>query len=187
MTDAVVPGASAAPAPAQDSPTDRAVHAVVRTLAVLAALAIVVLMLAICADVLVRTISGASLPGMVEVAESSLVLAVYLSLAWGLVRGEHVAVTLLTDRLGLRARRVLAIVAGAIVVVVLAWAVLATGERAIDATAAGEERFGIVRFPVWPLRWAIVVGLAATLVVAVLQLVGAIRGRLPQERGDRDA
>ncbi|GAA2171959.1 hypothetical protein GCM10009846_07990 [Agrococcus versicolor] len=169
-------------------PVDRGVRTIAGVLAVLAALAIVVLMLAICADVVVRTATGASLPGMVELAESSLVVAVYLAIAWGLVRGEHVVVTLLTDRLGHRASHVLAIVAGIVVVVLLAWATVATFERAAEATRVGEERFGLVRWPLWPLRWAIVVGFAVTLVVALVQLVDAVRGRLPhREEVQRDA
>ncbi|SDH86836.1 TRAP transporter small permease [Agrococcus jejuensis] len=164
-------------------PVDRVVRRIASALAVLAALAIVVLMLAICADVAVRTATGASLPGMVELAESSLVVAVYLAIAWGLVRGEHVVVTLLTDRLGHRANHVLAIIAGVAVVVLLAWATVATAERAAEATRVGEERFGLVRWPLWPLRWAIVVGFGVTLVVALVQLVDAVRGRLPHREG----
>lgn len=150
-----------------------------RVLAIISALSVVVLMLAITLDVVVRTATRSSVPGMIELAESCLVIAVFFGIALAGVRGEHVAVTLVADRLGARMNRVFDLVVWGLSSVFLVWMVFATIERALDATEKGEERFGLIRWPLWPLRWVIVVGLIALLLVAVLNLVRTIAGREP--------
>lgn len=150
-----------------------------RVLAFISALSVVVLMLAITLDVIVRTATRSSVPGMIELAESCLVIAVFFGIALAGVRGEHVAVTLVADRLGMRANRAFDLIVWALSTVFLAWMVFATIERAIDATDKGEERFGLIRWPLWPLRWVVVVGFIALLLVAILNLVRTISGRDP--------
>ncbi|GAB3618288.1 hypothetical protein GCM10027416_28450 [Okibacterium endophyticum] len=150
-----------------------------RVLAILSALSIVVLMLAITADVIARYASEASIPGLLELAESSLVVAVFFGLAWAGVQGEHVAVTLLADRLGERTNRVFDIVVWALATAFLVWFLCAVVERAISSTRAGEQRFGLMQWPLYPLRWAIAIGIGAFLIVAIANLVRSIAGRRP--------
>jgi len=150
-----------------------------RTLAIISALSIVTLMLAITVDVVFRFISRSSLPGLIELAESSLVIAVFFGLAWAGLRGEHVSVTLLSDRLGSRANHVLDLVVWTLASLFLTWMLYATTVRAISSTEAGEERFGLVRWPLYPLRWVIVIGIAAFLIVAITNLVRVLGGKQP--------
>jgi hypothetical protein len=49
--------------------------------------------------------------------------------------------------------------------------------RAMQSTSMSETRFGLVQWPVWPLRWIIAVGLLFWTVVAIVNLVRVIRGR----------
>ncbi|WP_254910548.1 TRAP transporter small permease [Gulosibacter sp. 10] len=158
---------------------ERIVTAAARAMAVIAALCLVVLMLAITVDVVVRNITDKSLPGMIELAETSLVIAIFFGLGIAAVRGEHVAVTLLTDRLGKRAAQVCLVVTWAVTAVFLAWMAWASALRAVEATQRGEERFGLVRWPMWPLRWVILAGILMFLLVAILNLARTIRGREP--------
>jgi TRAP-type C4-dicarboxylate transport system permease small subunit len=51
--------------------------------------------------------------------------------------------------------------------------------RAIEATERGEERFGLVRWPVWPMRWVIVIGLLGFLAVAIVNLIRLITNKDP--------
>lgn len=143
----------------------------------LAALAIVVLMVAIVIDVVFRYTTGASVPAMVELAESSLIAAVFLGLAWGGVTGSHVAVTLVADRLSPAANRVLAIIVWGASSFFLAWMTYATTLRAISATQRREIRMGLVQWPMWPLRWVIVIGVAMLCLVCVANTVRALRSR----------
>ncbi|MFF2823375.1 TRAP transporter small permease [Arthrobacter koreensis] len=156
---------------------ERLIIGISRVLGILSALSIVVLMLAVAADVLMRFISGGSLPGMLEVAESSLVVAVFFGLGWAAVKGEHVAVTLVTDRMGAKANSIINVVVWGVSSGFLAWMLFATTHKALDATAHLEERFGLVRWPLYPFRWVIVIGIAVFLLVALLNLARAVRGR----------
>lgn len=148
-----------------------------RVFGVIAASAVVVLMLAITADVVFRWITGRSLPSMAEISETALVVSIFLGLAWALVTGAHVAVTLLADRLGPGPNRVFGVVAWALCTAVGAWFVIATALRAATSTELGETRMGLVQWPIWPLRWVIVVGFAALTLGCIANLVRAARGR----------
>jgi len=153
-------------------------------LAIISAMSIVTLMLAITVDVIFRFVSRSSVPGLIELAESSLIVAVFFGLAWAGLKGEHVAVTLLSDRLGPSTNRVLDLVVWTLVSLFLTWMLYATTIRAISSTQASEERFGLVRWPLYPLRWVIVIGLAAFLVVAVTNLVRVLEGKRPLGSGN---
>lgn len=170
--------------------TESLVQKLSRLLAILAAASIVAMVLAIAADVLVRNATGASLPGMIEVAETSLVVSVFFGLAWAAARGEHVAVTLLTDRFNEAWMRIVNIFVWALSSVFLAWLLYASTVRALDATRMLEERFGIVRWPMYPMRWVLVVGVAALLLVAILNVLRSVLGGTPMGttgRGDTAA
>jgi|UPI00038036A5 TRAP-type C4-dicarboxylate transport system permease small subunit len=144
---------------------------------VIAALSLVVLMFAITLDVVVRYLTKASVPGMLEIAESCLVISIFFGLPLAAVRGEHVAVSLVTDRLGAAAARACALFAWAVTSLFLAWMSWASIVRALDATQRGEERFGLIRWPIWPMRWVIVVGLVVFFTVALLNVIRVIAGR----------
>ncbi|WP_147102945.1 TRAP transporter small permease [Nesterenkonia populi] len=158
---------------------ETAVRQIARVLAVLSAGAIVVMVVAIACDVIVRNTTGASVRGMLELAETSLVISVFFGLAWAGVKGEHVCVTLLVDRFHEAATRLVQIVVWALSTVFISWLLYATVLRAIDSTTMREERFGLVRWPIYPMRWVIVAGLVALLLVALLNLARSVAGRLP--------
>ncbi|WP_053385008.1 TRAP transporter small permease [Leucobacter celer] len=146
-------------------------------LGVIAAGALVVLMLATVLDVLVRWITRASLPGMMEIAETALVASVFLGLAWTSIQGGHVAVTIVTDRLKPGHARAVSVLIWALNAAILGWMTAALFMRAMQSTSMSETRFGLVQWPVWPLRWIIAVGLLFWTVVAIVNLVRVIRGR----------
>lgn len=146
-------------------------------LAIISASSIVVLMLAIVTDVTVRTLRGSSVPGVLELAESCLVVAVFFGLAWAGMKGEHVSVSLIADRFGPGANRVFAIVAWALSTGFLAWLLYASVDKAISATRLGESRFGLMEWPLYPWRWAIAIGVGAFLLVSAANLVRAVKGQ----------
>lgn len=160
------------------------IRGISRLLAILAATSIVAMVLAIAADVIVRNITGASFPGMIEVAETSLVVSVFFGLAWAAANGEHVAVTLLTDRLNRAWMRIVNVFVWTVSSAFVAWLLYASTLRAISSTEALEERFGIVRWPMYPMRWVLVVGLVALLLVALLNLSRCLVGVAPPGSAD---
>src|SRR5699024_644298 len=100
---------------------EKLIRGMARVLAALSAVAIVVMVIAIAIDVFVRNATGASLPGMIEIAETSMVTAVAFGLAWAGVNGEHVSVTLLTDRFNATWTKVINVFVWALVVFYTAW------------------------------------------------------------------
>lgn len=156
---------------------ERALMFMSRVLGIIAALAIVVLMLATVTDVTVRWITKSSVPGMMELAESSLVISVFFGLAWTAMQGGHVSVSLLTDRLGERSGRIVAVLMWATSVALLGWFTYATYMRAVQSTQMNEIRFGLVQWPMYPLRWVITIGFFCWLIVAIVNLVRVIAGK----------
>jgi len=151
-----------------------------RGLAIVAALAIVVMGLAIALQVVVRATTGHSIPGMIEIAQSCLVVAIFLGLAWAGLHGEHVAVRVVTDRLSARTNRVLDLIIWSVSAVFLAWATWASGVRSISATGRNESGFSVaIYWPQWPWRWVIVIGFGALVAVCIVNVVRVIVGVPP--------
>lgn len=166
-------------------PGERLVLLAARVSAVLSALAVVTIMVAIALQVLVRAVWGFTLPGMLEIAQSCLVIAVSFGLAWAAVTGEHVAVTLVTDRLSLRVNRILDVVVWSVSTLFVGWLLVAGTLRALEATERGEQGFGIITWYEWPWRWFIAVGFLVLLAVCVMNLVRSVTGRRPYDQVHR--
>ena len=163
---------------------EKLIHGMARLLAVLSAVAIVVMVMAIAVDVFVRNATGASLPGMIEIAETSMVTAVAFGLAWAGVNGEHVAVTLLTDRFNPTWARATNIFIWALVAFYTAWLSYANILNSVQATQAGEIRFGLVQWPMYPMRWILTLGFISLLLVALANLYRCLTHKEPMGFSD---
>ncbi|HIY86236.1 MAG: TRAP transporter small permease [Yaniella sp.] len=163
---------------------EKLIHGMARLLAVLSAVAIVVMVIAIAVDVFVRNATGASLPGMIEIAETSMVTAVAFGLAWAGVNGEHVAVTLLTDRFNPTWARATNIFIWALVAFYTAWLSYANILNSVQATQAGEIRFGLVQWPMYPMRWILTLGFISLLLVALANLYRCLTHKEPMGFSD---
>ena len=153
-----------------------------QTAAVIAASLTMLLAISITTDAVARFITNRSIPGMVEVSETLLVALVFLAFGYCAYSGAHIALTLLTDALPGRITAVLRAVAFTLVALLLVWMLWATGTRALDSFTGGEYKFGLARWPLWPARTLIVVGLALTLpvyIVAIWNNVLIALGRKP--------
>ncbi|MGM7669890.1 TRAP transporter small permease [Microbacterium sp. A93] len=157
-------------------------------LGALASLSTIAIMIAITVDVVVRNLGGRSVPGLLEMSESALVATVFLGLAYAGATNAHVAVDLLTAAIRPAIARILIGISWVIGVAVSTWFLIATFQRAAQSTASNELRQGLVDWPVWPARWLIVIGFAAFLLVAVINVVLILRGQplLGEDRLDPD-
>jgi TRAP-type C4-dicarboxylate transport system permease small subunit len=117
-------------------------------------------MLGIVADVLRRSITGRSIPGMIEMVETFMAIEVFLGLAHAEATGVHVRMSLATNVMPFSVRRVVKSFGMFVCMVGSVWFTWASTLRALEATAVGEVKPGLLRFPVWPARWAIAVGFA---------------------------
>lgn len=163
---------------------EKFVRGISRVLAVISALAIFAMVVAIALDVIYRNTTGASFKGMIEIAETAMVTAVAFGLAWAGVQGEHVAVTLLTDRLGAGAVRVINIFVWALSTGYVGWLVYSNLLRSIDSTRVKEIGFGTVQWPVYPMRWILLIGFFTLLLVCLVNLFRALTGSEPMGFSD---
>lgn len=118
------------------------------------------IMLGIVADVVRRGITGRSIPGMIELVETFMAIEVFLGLAHAEATAVHVRMSLATNVMPFRLRRVVKSFGMFVCMVGSVWFAYASTLRAIEATAVGEVKPGLLRFPVWPARWAIAIGFA---------------------------
>jgi|SRR5690625_2359618 len=163
---------------------EKLIRGLARVLAVLSAVAIVAMVVAIAIDVFVRNITGASLPGMIEIAETSMVTAVAFGLAWAGVNGEHVAVTLLTDRFNATWAKIINVFVWALASFYTAWLSYANILNSIQSTKAGEIRFGLVQWAMYPMRWVLTIGFISLLLVSLVNLYRSLTRREPMGFAD---
>lgn len=156
-------------------PVRKTLHAVATALALLAVLCIVIVLLATVADVLRRSLAGESVPGVVELSDVMMVAIVFLGLGYAERQGAHVSMTLLVRKLPPRAAAILNGLGLLLIMVIVAWMVWVTADRALESIETQEYRFGLVRVPVWPARVAIAVGLATYLLELALRLLDNVR------------
>src|SRR5699024_433200 len=164
---------------------EKLIRGMARLLAVLSAVAIVVMVIAIAVDVFVRNATGASLPGMIDIAVNSMVTAVAFGLAWAGVNGEDVPVTLLTDRFNPTCARATNILILPLVALYTAWLSYANILNSVQATQAGEIRFGLVQWPMYPMRWILTLGFIPLLLVALANLYRCLTHKEPMGFSDR--
>jgi TRAP-type C4-dicarboxylate transport system permease small subunit len=118
------------------------------------------IMMGIVADVARRAVTGRSIPGMIELVETFMAIEVFLGLAHAEATAVHVRMSLATNVMPFPVRRVVKSLGMFVCMVGSVWFAWASTFRAIEATAVGEVKPGLLRFPVWPARWAIAIGFA---------------------------
>ncbi|RNL85314.1 TRAP transporter small permease [Halostreptopolyspora alba] len=166
---------------------DRIAKAIATPLGILASISTIVMMVGISADVVYRNVQGESLSGVLELSETALVAAVFFGMAYAATSGAHISVDLLTSRLPEPVARGCLVVAWVLSCVILTWLCYATFGRAMDSFERGEVRMGLVEWPLWPARWFIVVGLAALLVVSLVNVVRLLTGRSLMGEAEQEA
>lgn len=119
------------------------------------------IMLGIVVDVARRQLTGRSIPGMIEMIETFMVIVVFLGLAHAEAVGVHVRMSLVTRALPFRIRRWVKMTGMAICLAGSAWFAWASTIRAQASLAVGEVQPGLLRFPVWPARIVIAIGFVA--------------------------
>jgi TRAP-type C4-dicarboxylate transport system permease small subunit len=139
---------------------DRLMHRLSATAAVIAGFAAAAIMLVMVVDVSTRLFRGSSIPGAVELVETLLTFAIFLSLAAGERRRTHVRVQLLTSSAPPRIGDPLRVLGYLVATAVTAVMTHATFERAQLAVERKEFTWGLVQFPTWPGRVAVPIGLA---------------------------
>lgn len=120
-------------------------------------------------DLVARLVFGLAPQGMPEaVARVYMVMVVFLPLALLERRGEQIEVSVLADRLPRGVRRAQHVAAKLLIAAVAGGVAWVAAEVAWEATQRGERVELLARsLPVWPARWAPVVGFVALAVAAL--------------------
>ncbi|MPZ88719.1 MAG: TRAP transporter small permease subunit [Nitriliruptorales bacterium] len=141
-------------------------------LAVLGCVCLGILAVLICVDVVGRAV-GVSVPGVVEIAATTVVAVAFLLLPYTLHRRGHVRSTIIRNRLPQILRRVIDVVAYGAGAVIFALIVHSSWDLTLRAWATGEYAGeGALRVPAAPTRSVL---LAASIMMALECGMGALR------------
>jgi TRAP-type C4-dicarboxylate transport system permease small subunit len=151
-----------------------------RLLMVPAAIALILMMLHVNADVVGRLVFNHPVPVTIEVVSYYYMVAViFLPLAAVEVADHHIAVDLLSQHFRGALRRwtlALAALASMAYFAVLAWR---SGIVAVEKLRIGEYEMGAVALPTWPSRLLVPIGTAAVAAVLLVKAIELLRGREP--------
>lgn len=145
--------------------------------ALIAASATMVLVLAVSLDVFNRQLFGGSVPGLLELNQTFLVVIVFLAIPYGEKMGVHVRMTLLTFRLPERAARICRTISYALATGLSGWMALSSLTRATDSFERNEAHLGLVVWPLWPARWFLAIGLFLLAIQCCFKISDAVAGR----------
>lgn len=140
---------------------DRGVRRLSESLAVLAAVCTVLIMITMAADVVNRLRGQGSIGGAYELTSLLLVMVVFLGIAYAERTETNVRVTLGTSRMPFRVARVARAFGGTVTLAVVLWFANETWAAALLSIERGDFSQGIVDFPLWPSRLVIAIGFTA--------------------------
>lgn len=117
--------------------------------------------------------------GTLELTESALPLMIFLSLALTQFDGGHIRVVVLTQHLPQGLQRGLTVAAMILGAVLFAWAAWAGWNLAMRSLAMHEMERGSIRFPLWPVKFAVFFGLGLLAVQFLIDAIHAALGGTP--------
>ncbi|ODS98505.1 MAG: hypothetical protein ABS56_04790 [Lautropia sp. SCN 69-89] len=137
---------------------DRALSACWRWLGIGANLSLLAIMFGVSADAILRYALGHPIAGMLEGVELLLVFSVFLSLAGTQAAGGHIAVDIVSGRLGGKPRAALQTFTSALGLLLFVTVGWATGGMALRSWEMGEYSPGLIAFPIYPSRMLVALG-----------------------------
>ena len=126
-------------------------------------------------DAVVRKLAF-SVPGLYETTELFVVAMVFLGMSYVMHRGRHVRVNLLVDRLRWPWADIVHILVLALSIFVFALILWQSSKAAYTAWAIGEVRSGLIKYPVWPAKIFVCIGVAVLWARLVVELARAGSG-----------
>ena len=146
---------------------DATLAKVARWLAIVSATSAAFIAVSITFNVLARSLTSYRFGTINELSILLMVVVAFAGFAQAEVDETHVRMRLVTDRLGARTRQIARRISLLLTGVFLAVMSHATAMRALSSYQMGEVTVGVTRFPVWPVRAVITVGITALALVAL--------------------
>ncbi|MDX2484976.1 MAG: TRAP transporter small permease [Pseudodonghicola sp.] len=138
----------------------------------IAAAAMILMMLQICADAAMRTIASSSVPGTLEIVSFYyMVSVVFLPLAYIQLHRGHVIIELFTTGLSVRATACLDGLVYTLAGLAMGYFTFAAFNKAIAMTHLGEFVLGVILVFTWPARWLVVAGTGLMSLVYALSAI----------------
>lgn len=137
------------------------------------------MMCLVLANALLRFAFNAPIAGTLEITECALPLLIFLSLALTQYEGGHIHVVLVTQHFSAfwqRAAQLLAMLLGG---AFFAWCSYAAWGFAIKSLAMNEQEWGAIRFPLYPVKFAIFFGLGLLTIQFMLDAIAIVAGLKP--------
>jgi TRAP-type C4-dicarboxylate transport system permease small subunit len=133
------------------------------------------LMLLIVANALMRKILNQPIEGTLEIAEAAMPVIVFGAIAFTQLRRGHIRVILVTRHLPSAPRHWLLVATFLTAAGFFAWATWATWGFAMASYRIDETAWGAIRFPIWPTKFVVSIGVG---LLAVQFLLDGIRSIL---------
>lgn len=138
----------------------------------LAGIAMVLMMVQICADAALRTMFNSSAPGTLEIVSFYyMVSVVFLPLAYIQLQRGHVIIELFTSGLSDRTNAAIDGIVYVLATAAMGYFTYAAFEKALKMTELGEFVLGVILVYTWPARWFVVAGTGLMSVVYALSAV----------------
>ncbi len=122
------------------------------------------------ADVIATALMGKPIPAVFESTAALMVMVVFLCLGHLQLTGENIAIDMLPRRLGPRSKRVQGSLSQAIALAFFATLAWQAWEMAADSWSIHEYSMGLVPFPVYPGKFAVVAGAVLTTLCCAARL-----------------
>lgn len=138
------------------------------------------MMCLVLANALLRFAFNAPIAGTLELTECALPLLIFLSLALTQYEGGHIHVVLATQHFSARWQRAVQFLAMVLGALFFAWCTYAAWGFAMKSLAMNEQEWGAIRFPLYPVKFAILFGLALLTIQFVLDALAVMVGIMPR-------
>ena len=143
---------------------------------IVAGVATFLMMVLVVANVALRFLLNAPISGTLEMTESMLTVLVFLSLALTQHEGGHIHVVLVTKRMPRAAQRLARLLAMLLGLAFFAWCTYAAWGFAMRSLRINEHERGAVSFPIYPIKFVVVLGLFLLTTQFALDTVAVLLG-----------
>ena len=118
-----------------------------------------IMMIPTVADVAGRILFNAPIQGRIEFTGLIMAFVIYLGVPYAQAQRSHVRVTFIFDRMSPKAQRILEACIYLVAIAILGFTIYATGSEAIRSVKVGEYLYGSTRFPIYPSRILVAIGM----------------------------